>query len=201
MEKTIIKIKQRYASPIYNNNIENVADDTLMLTINDQIFLDVLFMEIRGISISHSSYRKKENDKREKQLMSELELLETDNRWASNINTYKTCKQELENIKLKMKGHMIRSKVTWLDEGEKPSRYFCSLEAQHYMNKTIFKIENEDGHIITEQNQILKEIENFYQKLYSDHSHFCLDVDLEAILHGYNYNKITNDQKAALEGE
>lgn len=66
MKKTITKIKQRHASPIYNNNIENVADDTLMLTINDQIFLDVLFMEIRGISISQSSYRKKENDKKEK---------------------------------------------------------------------------------------------------------------------------------------
>ena len=46
------------------------------MTINDQLFLDALFMEIRGQTISYSSYKKKQNDKKEKQLAEGILKLE-----------------------------------------------------------------------------------------------------------------------------
>lgn len=82
---------------------------------------------------------------------------------------------------------MIRSKVTQIDEYEKPTIYFCSLEAKHYINKTICKIEKENGKIITDQQEILNEVELFYKHLYDNHSELLEDVDLNEILNEEHY--------------
>ena len=37
--------------------------------------------------------------------------------------------EDLENIyKQKVKGFITRTRLQWLDEGEKPTSYFCNLE-------------------------------------------------------------------------
>ena len=59
-------------------------------------------------------------------------------------------KFELEEIRnYRLKGNMIRSRVEWLDEGEQPTKYFCSLENSNYLNKTIRKITTKNNNIIT----------------------------------------------------
>ena len=63
----------------------------------------------------------------------------------------------------KLKGYMIRSKAQYIDQGEKPKKYFCALEKHHYVSKLIGKIEKDDGLIITEQSEILTEMGNFYK--------------------------------------
>lgn len=58
-----------------------------------------------------------------------------------NLHVIEEKRLLLENIrKEKMVGHMIRGKARWVEEGEKPTRYFCSLENRNYINKTIKKI-------------------------------------------------------------
>lgn len=95
-------------------------------------------MEIRGSTISYSSYIKKEKDRKEKTLLQEIENLESDA--SIDLNKLEEKKKELENIrKEKLLGHMIRSRARWIEEGEKPSKYFCNLESRNYLNKTIKK--------------------------------------------------------------
>ena len=60
-----------------------------------------------------------------------------------------------------MKGHYVRSRVQWLHEGERPTKYFCSLEQHNYLNKTIKKVKKKDSTLITDQGQILLEL-NFF---------------------------------------
>ena len=56
----ILDTKTQYSLPIYNlENLENIPDDEIQFLINDQLFLETLLMEIRGKSISYSSYKKK----------------------------------------------------------------------------------------------------------------------------------------------
>ena len=56
----IEEIKTQYALPVYNlNNIEHISNDNLQFIIDDQLFLETLLMEIRGKSISYSSFKKK----------------------------------------------------------------------------------------------------------------------------------------------
>ena len=60
LKKTISNIKQQYAIPQHEANIsEHISDKEICFNINDQLFLEVLLMEIRGQSISFSSHLKK----------------------------------------------------------------------------------------------------------------------------------------------
>lgn len=96
--------------------------------INDQLFLDTLLMEIRGESISYASLKNKQRNNRESVLMKQIEELENsmDDDNAEQLEILKTELYDIRNDKLK--GHMIRSKAHYIDQGEKPTKYFCGLE-------------------------------------------------------------------------
>ena len=67
--KKIDEIKMQYALPVYDiENIQNIPDDQIQFTTNDQLFLETLLMELRGKSISCSSYKKNEREKKKKQI-------------------------------------------------------------------------------------------------------------------------------------
>jgi hypothetical protein len=53
------------------------------------------------------------------------------------------------------KGKIIRSRVQWIEEGGKPTKYFCGLESKIFTSKIIPKIERDDGKTITKQFDIL----------------------------------------------
>ena len=73
INKKIEDIKIQYALPVYKTeNIGNISNDIIQFTINDQLFLETLLMEIRGKTISYSSYKKKERDKREREIINRL---------------------------------------------------------------------------------------------------------------------------------
>ena len=59
-------IKKQYLLPVYDiENIHNIPDQQIQFTINDQLFLETLLMELRGKSISYSSFKKKQEEKTE----------------------------------------------------------------------------------------------------------------------------------------
>ena len=69
----IDEVKLQYSLPVYNTeNLQNIPDTEIQFTINDQLFFDTLLMEVRGQTISFSSHRKKQNDKKERQLAEEI---------------------------------------------------------------------------------------------------------------------------------
>ena len=111
-------------------------------------------------------------------------------------------KNELENIrKEKLQGIMIRSKVKWAEEGEKPTRYFCGLESRNYVNKTIPKIEKEDGSIIRNQQEILSEVKKFYSDLYNCHDREHNTNNMEILGNLQNHTILEENEKMNLEGE
>lgn len=56
INQKISEIKQRYALPVYNFSCLNkIPDDEIQFSVNDQLFLETLLMEIRGKCISYSS--------------------------------------------------------------------------------------------------------------------------------------------------
>ncbi|MCU7801457.1 MAG: endonuclease/exonuclease/phosphatase family protein, partial [gamma proteobacterium symbiont of Lucinoma myriamae] len=70
-------IKQQYALPVYNyDNINDVPDDEIQFVIDDQLFLDTLLMELRGKSISFSSFRRKQTDKNEQEIIRKIKSIE-----------------------------------------------------------------------------------------------------------------------------
>ena len=97
---------------------------------------------------------------------------------------------------------MIRSKAQYIDQGEKPTKYFCGLEKHNYVSKIIDQLEKDDGTILTEQQEILKETENFYRKLYEnkDGKLEKNDIPVEQYMNDSNMTKLKNEEANTIEG-
>ena len=140
-------------------------------SVNDQLFFETLIMLLSGECISYSSFKKKQTVNDEKNLERKIEILEhsvvTSNDKLSILKEIDDKKLQLESLRLKIyNGIITRSRIKWMEFGEKPSRYFLNLEKQNKVNKEIRKLSTENGEVIDGQNEILNEIFNFYSKLY-----------------------------------
>ena len=62
--------------------------------------------------------------------------------------------------------HEVRA-TKWIEQGEKPTKYFFNLEKRNYNRKVIRSLKKPDGESITDELEILKEIELYYRNLYS----------------------------------
>ena len=96
-------------------------------------------------------------------------------------------------------GSPIRARTQWLNEGEKPSKFFCSLEKYNYTEKTIKTIQLQDGQCITDQKEILEEIKNFYSSLFSKKK--TEDQNLETLFKKKHIRKLTSSESRILEGD
>lgn len=95
---------------------------------------------------------------------------------------------------------MIRSRAIDILNDEKPTKYFCSLESHNFTSKIIPKLVKENGKIITQQNQILQETEQYYKNLYSSKEGEITDIDLNKLLNNYNIPKLNQNESNNLEG-
>ena len=78
-------------------------------------------------------------------------------------------------------------RARWVEEGEKPTKYFCNLESRNFINKTIKRVD--DGHTtFHEQFEILNQVKSFYEALY-------LDKDAEFFLINGNKGKYRSDNR------
>ena len=124
--------------------------------------------KIRGKTVSYALYRKKEKMKLENCFVEDIMKLENELHTTENFDLIEKKKSDLKILRQeKLWGCYIRSKMQWAEEGEKPSFFFINLEAKHFTNKTIPKLVNESGNVITDQNQILQEAKIYYENLYS----------------------------------
>ncbi len=143
-------------------------------------------MEIRGIiTISYSSYRKRENDKIEKQLISDINELE--NCTDFDFSMLEEKQATLETLrKEKLRGHFIRSRAKWVDEGEKPTKYFCHLESRNFLNKIIKKVVVSEETTLYNQLEIMDEVKAYYENLFKNADHELSDIDLESTIQPHN---------------
>lgn len=197
----ILEVKKQYCLPIYNlENVDKIPDDQLQFSINDQLFLDTLLMEIRGKSISYSSYKKKSKNEKEKELIKNIQDLE-DKLVEENVPKLEELKQELCNLREeKMQGILVRSRANIIENGEKPSKFFCNLESHNFTSKVINVIEKENGETITNQKEILCEARNYYENLYSSKENSLTNIDLNIYMQNSNSPKLNEEEALRLEG-
>ena len=203
MKEKILDVKKQYAALVYNfDNINEVNNNDLHFTINSQLFLETLLMEVRGKTISYSSFKKKERERREKTLKDDINILE-ENVNSGSIQQLEDKKNELEKFrKEKMHGKIVRSRIQWIEEGEKPTSYFCGLESKNFTSKIIPKVEKENGDIVTNQKEILKQVKIFDENLYKNRDVECFKPkDIENSLQNVNVRKLSLDEQDKLEGE
>ena len=105
-------------------------------------------------------------NKQEQKLVEQIQYLE-DNLSENKIPNLEKLKLDLCKLREeKMKGFLVPSRANDIENGEKASQFFCSLETNNFTRKVINVIENDDGEIITDQKQILAETYKYYDTLY-----------------------------------
>ena len=101
-------------------------------------------MIIRGKTIAFASNKKRQREKRERELEKNLEnLYVTFNENPTDINRQNIDVNETKLKKLrdaKIKGLIIRAKAKWQVEEQKSTNYFCNLEKRHFTEKLIPKL-------------------------------------------------------------
>ena len=140
-------------------------------------------MGIKGKTIAFASNKKKEQEIIEKQLEEEIINIDT---LLSQMTADTSLEQKLYNLKNeleahrkeKLKGVFIRSKARWVEHGEKPSKYFCSLEKRNYVTKALTMLINNKNNVLETQKQIEKEVVDFYKTLYTSRDDELINVDL-----------------------
>ena len=158
-------------------------------------------MEVRGRSISYSAYKKKKQVSEEEELIQNIKNLE-ENSYERNIEEIHNKQEQLEKLrKNKLQGIWIRSRAKWIEEGEKPTRYFCNMETRNFTSKIIPKLVKDNGETIQEQFEILNETKQFYEKLYSKPKHELNTADLNSELKFEDIPKLSEEEAVLLEGK
>ena len=71
-------------------------------------------------------------------------------------------------IQNRTNGAILRSRCNWYEDGEKSSKFFLNLEKRKAINSTVKKnIDKDSGKQLSESNEILAELHNFYSKLFT----------------------------------
>ena len=137
VNKIINEEKLKYAVLVYNlYHIINTSDK-IEMTIKDDTFLEILFLRIHRETIKFSTTRKKLSIQLENTLLNDIETLEAS---ESQLNTdlIEDKKKELDEIRNnKLKGNMVRSRLQWLHEGEKPSKFFVTWKTKTSLKRPL----------------------------------------------------------------
>ena len=200
IKEVIQNVKTQYASPVQDSekSINDISIKDLKLDINDQLFFEILLLEIRGKTIQYSSYKKKCQVKEEETILNEIERLEKET--DINYDLLDEKKKEIFEIrKKKLEGAFIRSRAKWIKEGEKTSKYFCNLENRNYVSKYMTSLISSKGILLNEQSKILHETKEHFTKLYSFKE--TESVDLNEVCKNSNSSKLSEEVKLSLEGE
>ena len=168
------------------------------MTIPDDLFLETLLLKIRGETIKFPSRLR--NDERLLRVSLEKEIDELEATCSEgNINKLISKKETLVNLRAKeLEASRVRSRAAWLKDGEKPCKLLTSLETKGYIDKTIKRLQKQNGKFISNQKDILKEVKNVYKNLFSQTSSGS-KPQLDEILNKLNTVKLTEDETRSLE--
>ena len=149
IQNTIRDTTMLYAEDIYDTKYLQSASpeqlQELVMTINPQLFLETLLLEVRGKTIGYCAWKKKSKQETQRLAYHRLEIAEM----VADMNpTNEDLKVQLQKARAEV-NHFIdeeteaaqcRARLKWHIEGEKPSRYFCSLEKHNGIQKYIPKL-------------------------------------------------------------
>ena len=138
---------------------------------------DLCKIKVREFCISYSRQKRRDQISKKKQL--EFEFNEIEKKIALNPNDqtlqnekYKV-KTELEIIYMQeAKSAQIRSRIKYIEEGEKNTKYFLSLEKAHANGKIMDRLKTQEGNILTSQQEIMQEQVRFYKNVFGNANDF-----------------------------
>ena len=94
---------------------------------------------------------------------------------------------------------MFRSKSRWLEEAERPTKYFFNLEKRNYNKKTVTELNIDNDTTVKDEKTILYQIESFYEELYSTEMTFS-HTDYDEFIQDLKITRFLKDVHEKCEG-
>ncbi|KAL3683478.1 hypothetical protein R1sor_001500 [Riccia sorocarpa] len=162
---------------------------------------DWRWTEVRQILIAEAAKeRKKTQEQRNK--LQELENIRK--RIAAGRDTTPSADLErldveIKTLELEREKELQRwSKTRWLGLADAPSKFFFSIVRTRKAKEEIMCLKAEDGRILTSQDEILRELHNFYTRLFQEDEISVQDAEkMEQVLANVE-NKLTEEQNGRL---
>ena len=122
------------------------------------------------------------------------------------LDQYEAEKNELNSLyESKGKEAIFRSKVKWIEQGEKPTKYFFNLEKKNYVTKTLLQIKLDNGEITSDMKKINKQIEVFFSETYksklTDVPLSEQELGLKDFIQNLEIPRLSNEEQATFEHE
>ena len=164
-EQYVAKVRETYSNTL--NYFGHLSDKRLLWK--------MIKMKIRSTTIAYTKHKAKLSRDRLLEIRRQLEQLDDiicNNFFSLNINqvlqAYDDLKTELKSFyENKGKQAMFRAKCRWVENGERPSKYFFNLEKRNYNKKTVIELRLQDDSTTCNEKQILDQIEGYFKKLYT----------------------------------
>ena len=84
------------------------------------------------------------------------------------MKLYKNISNEVKSLEAsEAEGVKIRSKAKWSEQGEKVTRYFCSLEKKRQSDRTMKSIKDKHDNSISDPTEIVN-VKEIYASLYKE---------------------------------
>ena len=130
---------------------------------NKNTFWDYVKCRIRTVTITYAIKKAKAVRENELKVKAQLDNLEKELIISPGTSEeYFKIKAEWEELeKCKADGAIFRSKVKWVEEGERNTKYFINLEKQNYNIKYIKALIDSNGTLITDASSIINEQRKF----------------------------------------
>ncbi len=133
---------------------------------NNLDWWDEVKSHFKEVAIAHSIRKSRERHKQENQLRSKLTSLQNESK--PDVNMIQSTRERLEElVTARLEGVKVRSRATWLEQGERPTKYFFKLEQTKQNKASISKLKTPTGEATTDED-ILHTAAEFYRKLYTE---------------------------------
>ena len=187
------------------SEFKNIHRDT---DCNPHIIWDAFKCTITGHCIQYCSRMKKERMKNKQDIQIKIDQI---NNEISEISPGESVQlsellERLDSLETDLNkiidqetaGLIVRSRIKWAEHGERSSKYFCNLEKRSNDKKNIYILKNESGSIISDQQDIINELQSFYQSLYTSKSTPNSKDNIISFLNQLNIPHISEDSKIKL---
>ena len=134
---------------------------------NNLDWWDEVKTHFKEVAIAHSIRKSRERYKQENQLRNKLTSLQNESN--PDVNMIQNTRERLEElVTARLEGVKVRSRATWLEQGERPTKYFFKLEQTKQNKASISKLKTQTGEATTDEDILHNAAEFYHQKLYTE---------------------------------
>ncbi len=190
----------------YKHEVSSIIKNTIAeysnVPAHKRYIWDLIKIKIKEFSIKYCIIKKRKRVSRIAEIENRILAIDTELYEDAN-NTYlnERCmlKTELDSLLTeKAYGAQVRSRARWIEEGEKSTSYFLSLEKAHQTSNRIDVLKDKDNTFTTD-NDILAHARDFYLELY--HTRNPDKDTISQYLSTIHFDKtLTEDSKTLCEG-